>query len=678
MSAINPIPISQRIISPLKEVSQRQWTVLAARGVLQTLAASLAVLLAISLLLGYFTEFPPIVKIVLAAIAWGSVLYAAFHCLRPALHRWSLSESAMQAEQSIPDSQERISSAVELSQTEDHFRGSPELVAHLVKQAEQDVARLQVAQVIPFGNVFKWGLAFLPVLGLWAFCVLNSHTNYIVLKGLFSALTPWQPVPLALVDVSVQPGDRVLAQGDSLDIIATVLPHSGKTPKAANLIQSYATGQSVSISLSQTSGTQFSRTLENLPAQSFKYMVHTDRGDSPMYSVTVNPRPAVAQLDVHYEYPKYTGIDAKTLTHNDGNIDAVAGTQITLTLRTTDSLVLDKSHLSFDEGRPDASIVAMKPTGEKNVYEAKFPVSRTSDYRIKLLNEYNLENKDDDPRAVTAEIDQPPIIAIQSPKEQITVRPDDEVSVIYIAGDDYGVAHIDALVQVDDKPPTMMPITIHSKDRKNIREQWTISVPAILRTAASPDATHISYQLQATDIRDPDPQVGLSAQQTLIINKNEQKSFQEKLNEIRKEDLEAAIRKAIDRINQDQGTLARFRDQESQRVLKESQLKEVGELRDHVSMTGKDLSAAAGEYFDTPFAEVAQAAKDIADKGIAGSADDIALMALNASTQKTSVEDGQRAYREIIKARDDLQNLLRKVEEAARKAEAAEELKDAA
>src|ERR1019366_831037 len=103
---------------------------------------------------------------------------------------------------------------------------------------------------------------------------------------LFPMLQPWRTVPLSLAEIAVQPGDQTVAQGDSLQIVARISAKDGKPMSQANLILTYATGQSVSQNLVQQSGTKFDVALNNLQ-QSFTYKVSTDRGMSPTYTVTV-------------------------------------------------------------------------------------------------------------------------------------------------------------------------------------------------------------------------------------------------------------------------------------------------------------------------------------------------------------------------------------------------------
>src|SRR5665213_2448774 len=681
MPTLSPLPISDRISHPLRQVAQRQWTVLAARGVLQTLVVGLAFLLASSLLLGFLPGIWMPLRVALAIIVWGSVVWTAVRCLRPALQRLSLSRAAQVAEGTMPDSQERMSSAVELSQSRDEFRGSAALVAHLVGQAEQDAQRVNAVAVVPFSSIFQRALLIVPVLVLWMVFTFNARTAYPLLRGLYSTLMPWRSaLPPLLSDISVKPGDVVLAQGDNLDVVAKVSAAVGGKESGVgqvSLVRKFGTGPSVSQSLEQTAARQFHANLENLQ-QTFQYRVTTENAHTPWYTATVRPVPAIARLDVHYDYPKYSGLRAADFLAADGNIDALTGTQITLTLHTTDALSTDRSKLLFDADKPGHHELALAQIGT-NTYQAKFDINQSGEYRIKLLNEYNLSNKDDQSRAITAEADEPPSVTITSPGIQVTVRPNDDVPVMYVAGDDFGIARLEALVQVDDRPERTLPIVIHARNHRDIHDQWLLSVPAILAQDGVKEARRISYQIKAADNRDPDPQTGLSARQTLLINKNEGKSYADKLNEKRKNDLQTAIQKAINRLNEINGVVEPMAWRNGQQPLDAEGLRLVFEQREKLNTTSKDLSATAEDYLQTPFAEVAQAAQDVADKVIPQAADDTARITLDAGTYSARKRDAETAHREIIVARDALQKLLDKALLAAlNKAESADALKDAA
>src|SRR5690348_10295746 len=165
--------LSGRIIDPLREIVRRHWLVRATVGVIQTLIAGLTVLLVAALLLGYFEHLWMSLRVALAAIAWAAVLAAAIHLLRPVIRKWNLSLAAQHVERHRPDFQERLSSAVELADERDpHFRGSPSLIDHLVRQAEADAGAVKPDQFIRTDRIIRWSIGLVPVLAAWLLITL--------------------------------------------------------------------------------------------------------------------------------------------------------------------------------------------------------------------------------------------------------------------------------------------------------------------------------------------------------------------------------------------------------------------------------------------------------------------------------------------------------------------------
>src|SRR5437763_2680027 len=152
MTALHSFTIapSEQLLAPLREVRMRRWTVVSARAILKTLTFWLLVLLGSSLLLGYFW-LPAFVRVGVALGSWSLILWWTWRSLRPALRWWTLSQAAQHVERTLPHMDERLSSAVELTSGRDlpAFRGSPELVAHLVRLAEADASALNPSVLVP-------------------------------------------------------------------------------------------------------------------------------------------------------------------------------------------------------------------------------------------------------------------------------------------------------------------------------------------------------------------------------------------------------------------------------------------------------------------------------------------------------------------------------------------------
>ena len=636
----------------------------------------MAVLLCSSLVLGYIA-FAWYARLPIAALAWGLFLYGATRVLRPAIRRWSLNNAARQVERALPGLQERMSSAVELltTETQPAFRGSPALVAHLVDQAREHAAAINPKNIVAADPVVRRGSMLIPIFIAWMVLTINPHTSRPLLRGAYATLFPWKRhVPTVLATIGVTPGDIVLTQGDPLEIRAMLAEASRDSTDEASLVQQFSNGQTISQPMLRGEQGEFHLKFNSVN-QGFSYRVLMASGDSDRFAVTVLPRPTITRLDIHYDYPPYSGIAASDTPASDGAIAALVGTRVTLFLHCPDALPSDKSNVLLNEEGRDAQIVEIT-AAEAGVYRAAFPIRSSGDYRIHLVNSRGLSNRDDQPRPIVATFDQPPAVTIISPVGQVTVRPDDVVPVEFSATDDFGIASLSASVSVDDGPPRTISLPIKGDDKRNIDSTWTIDLQEVLKQAGAAKASRITYQLRAIDNRDPDPQTGLSATQTLLLSAGAV-SYSEQINAKRKLGFEQAIRKAIDQLQQAEWRSRNLKEPDDRHVLNPDELRNAHELRELLVNTSGQLSAAAQQFVATPFAQTARQAQQIAEHPIADAAADIAQAEFNADQPKQRQQNAASAYQRAVAARKELEKLLPSLEQILRKSQAMDSLRQA-
>lgn len=683
MTAI-PRPVSDRLAAPLRRVARRRWVVLAAVGVLQTLAAGLLALLAAAMLLGYFQNLWMPVRVALAAIAWALVIFAAARFMRPALTRWGLSRAARHVEEQSPGFQERLSSAVELSaETDAAFRGSPDLIAHLLRQAEADIDSVRPERVVPGDRITRWALLLVPLLLAWMLLAILPSTAKPTLAGLYRVLMPWRnTLPASLTRVIVSPGDGTFVQGDSIAIAARVsFEEEGRDAGHAALVRQFANGQKLTDDMEKAGPRDYRFQLDNVQ-QTFRYKVTTDQGDSAWFTATVHPRPQVTGIDVHCDYPAYTGLSATDVTGRDGNVEAVVGTRVTLTVHTALPVVTAKSQIVIDEGTPDQLALPLRQVApDKAEYQAQLIVNHSGQYKVHLLNEFDLPNVDEPARSIVAQPDDVPTIAIRSPEPQIRVRPEDTIPVKYEAADDFGITKIEAILQVDDHSPQTVPVPFKTDDKRSASgPDFAISVADVLKAQNMPTGRQITYQLKVTDNRDPDPQVGFSEQQTLRIDRNESRSYQSKEDQKVAEDLKKTIAKAIDQLNHEQGKVQPTRDVDPNQPLEASRQKQLHEATQDLPRTARALQKAAEEAKGTVFEDVSKKLQQIATHPVRAAAEDAAQADLNPDNGQDRKDAATKAVNEIADARDRLQKILndQQIDKDQRAAEAARDLAEAA
>ena len=426
----------------------------------------------------------------------------------------------------IPDTDERISSALELSQEQDpRFRGSPELIAALVRQAEHHAEALDPNAVISGARVFHWFLGTVPLLLLW-FILFIVMTPTLTL-GIERLFQPWRAAaPLVTATLDVEPQNVTLAQGDDITIKVTVTPQNSlgndanqKVP-SATITKRYTTGdthEETTTDMKRTGNQAFEDTIPTVD-QSFTYRIQSMGAASPTYTVTVDPRPAVGNIQVDYTYPAYTGRQPHSETSRDGAVDALVGTQVKLTIDTTQPV--KSARMVITDNAPDPGAVILQPLDKTNTkFTTDFTVRKTTDYKIQLSNDHDLDSKDPRAHPITARLDAPPTITITAPEGNLRVRPDDTVQVRFTAADDLQLTKIEAIAQADDQSPITFLLPALPTKATSFNGTWNCSP----RDLATPDhplskIKHITYFLRATDNRDPDPQTGQSAKQVLELD----------------------------------------------------------------------------------------------------------------------------------------------------------------
>ena len=673
--------VSDKLLGPLRDVARRQWSLAAAVGGLQTLAVGLAAVLAGAMLLGQFGNLPAILRVPIAAITWAIVLWAAVRFLRPALHRWSVSESAQHVERKLPNVQERLSSAIELAaESDERFTGSASLIALLLLQAEEDAGGIKPKLIVPSDRVKRWAICLVPVVAAWL--VLAILTPRPLGAGLYRLFRPIESqLPTVLSQVVVSPGDVTLSQGDDLDIRAKFSADAAAKDKwldGVTLVTKFADGSAQSTPMSVLSARQFKITLAGVQ-RTFQYQVTSGSVASAWFAATVNPRPAVASLDVRYDFPPYTGLETKFVKAGDGTIEGLVGAKVTLTIHATGPLS-DKAdaenQLLLDESRQTRMIVPLTPLSS-NDYQASFIINHSGQYRIQLCNEFGLTNRDDQLRNIIAHFDQPPAIEIQSPAASETVRPDDDVPVRYVATDDFAVASISAIVQADDNPPREVAIPLGPGDRKLIRGVYTISVKDIAAQENLSDISRIAYQLNATDNRDPDPQSTLTPKQILTIDRNT-RSYAEKEDEQQARELDRAIDQATQHLNEAEGKSAPLRNGDPNHSLSDEEKESAQTAQRELSDADQELHDAADAAQGTPFAGVGKKVEQIADQPVAQAADHTAKAQLDDDQPQQRADEANQAQQQIAAARDQLGQLRNQVEQARQQADAERDLQQAA
>jgi hypothetical protein len=186
------------------------------------------------------------------------------------------------------------------------------------------------------------------------------------------------------------------------------------------------------------------------------YQLEAGDGQSPQYRITVIDRPRVVKLRLRYQFPTYTGLESQVI-EEDGNISAVVGTIVRLEVEANKELAT--AWLSLSKGER----VELDHTGRRA--EGQLTVKKEGSYTIHIMDPLGNENQDPICYRIEAVADEPPIVQITFPGENVDLGEEMKLPLSLMAGDDFGLSKMEL---------------VHQKIREGeqfTEERWALPLP---------------------------------------------------------------------------------------------------------------------------------------------------------------------------------------------------------
>ncbi len=447
---------------------------------------------------------------VLALLATGGVLAFALKRHLPVLlsqHRFALF-----VERRCPPLQQRLISALELSDTAPSFH-SPALLAAVRERATALLRTANPAQILDRRPLY----AYLRLLGGAAAVVLLCGAlfgNDLVQAAQRCAhpLTAYERPPRTLI--TVQPGNLEIIKGDD----ATLQVHfAGDKPRRARIERrpsAEAPYQTEELVVDRADSVAY--TFPQVQ-RSFRYAIAVGDDRSPEYEVRVIDPPAVKRLRLHYQYPAYSQLPDR-IEEEGGDIQGLPGTRVALEIAANKPL--SKATLVLDD---TLSIAAQLDGATARV---AFQIDRPGAYHITLVDRKGATNRDPIRYAIQVREDQKPEVAIVDPGRDSDLPESLKVLLKAEASDDFSVEEIALVYRVNNgseqrralpiNPSAELRTSASSVESSKPQREVLISYIWDLSAANLLPEDRIYYHLEALDNNQVSgPQKGQSRQYVL-------------------------------------------------------------------------------------------------------------------------------------------------------------------
>ncbi len=629
-----PGALSANIVEILGHVAGRHRRFQIISALLKAILICLLISLLVVLLLGGQPTMSPVLRWMVALGAWSGMIAATVWLVRPVWGEVDLQAAAGMVEKREPEHEERIISAVEFSQSPPPVEhASPEMVRHVIEEAQEHTDRINLDTVLSRKNIMQWAACCIPAVLAWL--ILWPLFPQTVTTGVRRIFAPWSTAVGSSLAIHVTPGDVTLGQGADLEILGKAKPPLGGKPV-----------RSMTLSLTNTAGTQrliamthigpnvFRSNLTDI-AGTFRYQLTSGNAQSPWYHANVTARPRISELQIKYTFPAYTALAPRSVAGKNGSIKAIIGTQVQLIVHASEPLA-KKSFVAM--GTPVAGVLQPLPltplTGLE--YQATFPVEYSCSYRINLINAQGIKNNDNHLWPIVAIPDPPPLIHIVQPARRVRVRVDDSVPILFNASDKFGLSGVQAIITVGHSLPMSYKIDLGIKNPRHVQQTWNLSVADQLLTADRPHARAIFYRLEAIDNCQPGHQKTRTALHELLIDRHLQQSYQQRRDMAAYRTVKAAIAKAQNTLKRDRQRIANLQRTPGNRRFSAGQKRVAEQLQQNLAQTADNLQAAAKASQNSAFSANANKAAAAAEQHLPKAANQVA--AANFATPQQSAQ----------------------------------------
>ncbi len=328
----------------------------------------------------------------------------------------------------------------------------------------------------------RWAGVLVGAAGLYALLFTAHFGNAFMRMVRPGAHVP----PLTDTRLVVRPGDSRVLQGADLRVEAEV---RGVLPERAELLVRADGGRSTADMAFR--GNAFTHSFTNVQ-RDFSYRVRAGDALTRWYDVTVGRRPQVADVELTYDYPAYTGLAERTAP--GGDVRAVVGTRVSFRVTTEVPVRAGRLELTPDGDELEQEVVPLRRTAPTEL-AGRMTLRRSGRYAVRVADEQGVENLPGAHR-VEAVPDAAPRVHFVKPGRDLAVPPGGRVTLLAAAEDDFSLRSLHLFIQREaGRDWERAQSWEYPGGTKLAREGAVLDMAAL----GVPDGATLAYYMQAHD-----------------------------------------------------------------------------------------------------------------------------------------------------------------------------------
>ncbi|MEZ5385104.1 MAG: DUF4175 family protein [Prosthecobacter sp.] len=423
----------------LERFRQRRQKLLQARGILCGLAVAIATFVVIALLdRAWF--MPDALRPWLTILAYGTAIYTAWKVAWRFISQASGKEgTARLIESAEPSLRDRILAAVELADPRngESVKDSVEFREKLQEDVAGAVEGIDWKSRLPTKSLKPWFIAAGGVLAVVLLLCLvpGLHLGGFMARAALPFANLERPASLKINILEPAQADALAPIGSEVPLIVET---DGATPDVVTLELQTAGSKPRRSELAALGATRFESILP-VGQTDLRYRIHAGDAISSWRTISARPRPRVVEFVKTIVPPAYTGAREVTVTEDHGDLEAIDGSTVKLSLKTNQPVI--QSDLVLNPETREKSISPSTLVDDQRI-EGKLTVSpETLTWQVALKSEETgFTNDENTPWRITSIPDLPPTAQINEPARQIDLLADEAVRISGVATDDVGLS----------------------------------------------------------------------------------------------------------------------------------------------------------------------------------------------------------------------------------------------
>ncbi len=227
----------------------------------------------------------------------------------------------------------------------------------------------------------------------------------------------------------VFPGTAETIKGSDLELRAQI---SGTLPsQVALFVKNEFSEEFHRYKLNPSTAGSVTYNIEDI-GQSKEYYFEFDKIRSDNYLISVIERPLIRTMQISLNYPRYSKMGTQFLDENVGDISALRGTKVNLSLGVNKEVSTAKIIFS------DSTETPLRLAGQE--LSGSFEIGDSGSYHIHLVDRKKLENTEPIEYRISMIEDQHPAVEITFPAQDVDLNKDMQLPMSVEAQDDYGIS----------------------------------------------------------------------------------------------------------------------------------------------------------------------------------------------------------------------------------------------